>query len=94
MKTLSIPDQIKYNEAKETLINAQRLSLRMALLAQVHIANKQYANSVSQYKRANKMYMIDKRLSNQITKRQEADLQSMLDRISQETEVRIDIIAI
>lgn len=85
LKTLSIPDQVKYNEAKETLINAQRLSLRMALLAQVHIANKQYINSVSQYKRAHKMYMIDKRLSNQITKRQESDLQSMLDRISQET---------
>ncbi len=85
LKALSIPDQLKHNEAKQTLIESQRLSLRMALLAQVHIANKQYFNAVSQYKRANKMYQIDKRLSSQIVKRQESDLQSMLDRISQET---------
>ncbi len=85
LKAFSIPDQMKHNEAKETLIDAQRLSLRMALLAQVHLANKQYMNSVSQFKRADKLYMIDKRLSSQVTKRQESDLQSLLDRISQET---------
>ena len=59
LKAFSIPDQMKHNEAKERLIDAQRLSLRMALLAQVHLANKQYMNSVSQFKRADKLYMID-----------------------------------
>jgi len=85
LKLLSAPNQVKYNQAQKSLSQAQLLALRMAIIAQVHVANKQYINSLTQYKRANKLYLLDKRLSEQIAKRQESDLQSMLDRISQET---------
>ena len=84
-KLLSIPDQIQYNEANAAVTKAQRLALRMAVLAQVHVANIQYINAAKQFERAEKLYLIDKRLSEQISKRQESDMQSMLDRISQET---------
>ena len=57
----------------------------MAVLAQVHVADRQFFNAVKQFERSDKLFAIDKRLSAQIAERQESDLQSMLDRISQET---------
>jgi hypothetical protein len=57
----------------------------MAVLAQVHVADLNYANAVKQYARANELYRIDERLTQQISKRQESDIQSMLERVSQET---------
>jgi len=61
------------------------VALRMAILAQVHVADMNYFNSVKQFRRADELYQIDERLSAQIAKRQESDIQSMLERISQET---------
>jgi hypothetical protein len=57
----------------------------MAVLAQVHVADLNYLSALKQYNRANELYKIDERLSQQISKRQESDIQSMLERISQET---------
>ena len=85
LKLLSLPDQLKYNKANKALSEAQRLALRMAVLAQVHVADLSYQSAVKQYRRANELYKIDERLTQQIAKRQESDIQSMLERISQET---------
>ena len=85
LKLLSLPDQLKYNQANKKLSDAQRIALRMAVLAQVHVADLNYASAVKQYTRANELYNIDERLTQQISKRQESDIQSMLERISQET---------
>ena len=85
LKLLSLPDQLKYNKANKALSDAQRLALRMAVLAQVHVADLNYLSALKQYKRANELYKIDERLTQQIAKRQESDIQSMLERISQET---------
>ena len=85
LKLFSAPAQVLHNKAKKALAEAQRLAIRMAVIAQVHVAKKQYENAVNQYERADKMYRIDKRLSDQISKRQESDIGSMLGRISQET---------
>ncbi len=85
LKLLSLPDQLKYNKANKALSDTQRLALRMAVLAQVHVADMNYFNAVKQYNRANELYKIDQRLTQQIAKRQESDIQSMLERVSQET---------
>ena len=85
MKLLSVPSQIKYNNASKALSNAQRVALRMAVLAQVHVADMQYFSAVKQFKRAHELFLIDQRLSEQVSKRQESDIQSLLDRVSQET---------
>ncbi len=85
LKLLSLPEQLKYNKLNKALSDAQRIALRMAVLAQVHVADMNYFNAVKQYNRANELYKIDERLSRQIAKRQESDIQSMLERISQET---------
>ncbi len=85
LKLLSLPNQLKYNSANKELSDAQRIALRMAVLAQVHVADLNYANAVKQYNRANELYKIDERLTQQIAKRQESDIQSMLERVSQET---------
>ena len=85
LKFLSLNDQKRFNDANKTVSEAQRLSLRMAVLAQVHVADRQFFNSVKQFERSNKLFTIDQRLSSQIAERQESDMQSLLDRISQET---------
>ena len=56
LKLLSLPDQLKYNKANRALSDAQRIALRMAVLAQVHVADLNYANAVKQYTRANELY--------------------------------------
>ena len=57
----------------------------MAILAQVHVADRQFFNAVKQFQRSDKLFAIAKRLSAQIAQRQVLDIQSLLDRISQET---------
>jgi outer membrane protein TolC len=91
LKLLAIPDQLKYNKASKALSDAQRIALRMAVLAQVHVANVNYFNSIKQFDRANDLYQIDERLTNQVSERQESDMQSVLDRISQETAAIVSV---
>ena len=85
LKFVSFEDQKRFNDATKTVSEAQRLSLRMAILAQVHVADRQFFNAVKQFQRSDKLFAIDKRLSAQIAQRQVLDIQSLLDRISQET---------
>jgi outer membrane protein TolC len=91
LKLLAVPDQLKYNKASKTLSDAQRIALRMAVLAQVHVADVNYFNALKQYDRANDLYQIDERLTSQVSERQESDMQSVLDRISQETAAIVSV---
>ena len=84
-KLLSLPAQMRHNDAQTRVSEAQRIALRMAVLAQVHLVDKQYVNAVRQFERADEIFAIDTRLSNQIAKRQESSIQSLLERIFQET---------
>jgi outer membrane protein TolC len=85
MNLFSAPTQIKYAETNESLAEARRLALRMAVLAQIHISRIQYESAVQQYKRADQAYSIERRLAQTTASRQENDAQSILDRVSSET---------
>ena len=80
-----IPARQAFGEANEKLAEVQRLALRMALLAQVHVADRKYHNAVKMFEQADKMYSVDKRLSQHVSKRARSNSEGVLESISQET---------
>jgi len=86
MNFLKVPALLDYSQANETVADVQRLALRMAVLAQVHIAERQFVHTVSNFRQADKMYRLDRRLADYMKSRQSANAQGALDRISQDIE--------
>jgi len=78
-------ERIDHAETGEKLAKAQRLALRMATLAQVHVAETQFRNAEKRFKRADQLSKVDAWIAELMAKRQEADAQSLMDRVSDET---------
>jgi len=62
MNLVSAPDTLAYADSNEQVVKSRRLALRMAVLAQVHVAERQYVNAVSQYEQSDELWKVDKRL--------------------------------
>jgi outer membrane protein TolC len=82
---LSAPAQMRLADAGVTLANQRRMAMQMAVLSQVHIARQQYANTARQYERADAIAEVDGRIAQHIANQAEAQKQSALDRISQQS---------
>jgi outer membrane protein TolC len=82
---LSAPAQMRLADAGVTLANQRRMAMQMAVLSQVHIARQQYANTARQYERADAIAQVDSRIAQHIANQAEAQKQSALDRISQQS---------
>ncbi|MBV7536925.1 TolC family protein [Duganella sp. sic0402] len=82
---LSAPAQMRLADAGVSLANQRRMATQMAVLSQLHIARLQYANTARQYQRADAIAGVDTRIANHITNQAEAQKQSALDRISQQS---------
>lgn len=82
---LSAPAQMRLADAGVTLANQRRMAMQMAVLSQVHIARQQYANTARQYERADAIAQVDGRIAQHIANQAEAQKQSALDRISQQS---------
>jgi len=82
MNLISAPDTIAYAETNEEVAKAKRLALRMAVLAQVHVAERQYHNTVSQYQQSDELWKVDKRLYELSAARSANDAQGMLERVA------------
>lgn len=82
---LSAPAQLRLADAGVSLANQRRMATQMAVLSQLHIARLQYANTARQYQRADAIASVDTRIANHITNQAEAQKQSALDRISQQS---------
>jgi multidrug efflux system outer membrane protein len=79
---LSIPEQLKRgNLAEETAIT-RREALSVATLAKLHIAYQQYLAAAQEYRWADQLASVDRRLYEQISNRTETDAQSELERVS------------
>jgi outer membrane protein TolC len=79
---LSIPEQLKRgNLAEETAIT-RREALSVATLAKLHIAYQQYLAAAEEYRWADQLASVDRRLYEQISNRTETDAQSELERVS------------
>lgn len=82
MNLVSAPDTLNFAETAEDVAKSKRLALRMAVLAQVHVAERQYRNSVSQYKQSDELWLVDKRLYELSEARTANDAQGMLERVA------------
>jgi len=85
LNVFKLPTQQKFSAANEKLSKTKRLALRMAVMAQVHVANRQYHNAIRQFRQADKLYNIEKRLADLFTIREATDAESQFDLIAQET---------
>jgi outer membrane protein TolC len=82
---LSAPAQMRLADAGVALANQRRMALQMAVLSQVHIARQQYANTARQYERADAIAEVDGRIAQHVANQADAQKQSALDRISQQS---------
>lgn len=82
MNLVSAPDTLAYADSNEQVVKSRRLALRMAVLAQVHVAERQYQNAVSQYEQSDELWKVDKRLYELSEARSSSDAQGMLERVA------------
>ncbi|MBY0429838.1 MAG: TolC family protein [Rhodospirillales bacterium] len=82
---LSGPVQIEQANAGEQVADAKRLALRMAVLAQVHVARSQFGGALRQFDRSDRLYRVEVKLAETTARRQESDAQSVTERISSQT---------
>ena len=79
---LSIPEQLKRGNLAEDTAITRRQALSMATLAKLHIAYQQYLAATKEYRWADQLASVDRRLYQQISNRTETDAQSELERVS------------
>jgi outer membrane protein, multidrug efflux system len=79
---LSIPEQMKRGHLAEDTAITRRQALSMAVLAKLHIAYQQYLAATEEYRWADQLASVDRRLYQQIANRTETDAQSELERVS------------
>lgn len=82
---LSAPAQMRLADAGVTLADQQRMATQMALLTQVHVARLQFNNAVHQFERADAIWKVDQDIAGQVAMREQAQTQTKLDRISNNT---------
>jgi outer membrane protein, multidrug efflux system len=79
---ISIPEQLKRGHLAEATAITRREALSVATLAKLHIAYQQYLAAAEEYRWADQLASVDRRLYEQISNRTETDAQSELERVS------------
>lgn len=79
------PMQMRLAEAGVELADHRRVASQMAVLAQVHLARLQFANTLQQLDRADAIWQTDQRLAEHVLRREQVQAQSKLDRVSSDT---------
>jgi len=82
MNVVSGRDSMRYADANEETVKARRLALRMAVLAQVHVSERQFRNASSQYLQSDKLWKVDSRLSELADAKASNDASGMLERVA------------
>ncbi len=85
LNLLSAPARINQAKSTQQLVNAKRLALRMAVLAQVHVISSQYHSAAKQFERADKLWSIEQRLAEASGNQQRSGTANEIERISVET---------
>lgn len=82
MNMVSGPDAIKYAEKNEDVVKARRLALRMAILAQVHVSERQFRNASSQFQQSDELWKVDQRLAEFSEAKAANDASGVLERVA------------
>lgn len=79
---LSAPSQKRAAEAAESVMQARRMALQMAVFTQVHLSWHQYDDAVRQYQRAHAIADVDGQLAQIAGGQEQSQMAGRLDRIS------------
>lgn len=79
------PSQMRLADAGVALAEQERMATQMALMTQLHVARLQYGNAVKQFERADAIWKVDKEIASQVALREQAQTQTKLDRVSNNT---------
>jgi outer membrane protein TolC len=82
---LAWPAQKRSGESGVALAEAQRQAALMGLLARVHLARLALENTYQQYQRTHTIWQVDRDIAAQIANRADAQAQSGLDRVANQT---------
>ena len=82
MNVISGPSALKYAQTNEDVAKARRLALRMAVLAQVHVSERQFRNATSQFEQSDELWKVDKRLAELSDAKAANDASGMLERVA------------
>jgi outer membrane protein TolC len=82
---LSAPAQRRLADAGVALAEQRRMTVQMALLAQLHVARLQHRNAVLQFQRADAIWKVDSSIATHTANREQAQTQTELDRVSNQT---------
>ena len=82
---LSAPAQKRLADAGVALAEQRRMTVQMALLAQLHVARLQHRNAVLQFQRADAIWKVDSGIAAHTVNREQAQVQTELDRVSNQT---------
>jgi len=82
MNVISGPSALKYAQTNEDVAKARRIALRMAVLAQVHISERQFRNATSQFEQSDELWKVDRRLAELSDAKSANDASGMLERVA------------
>ncbi len=82
---LSAPSQMRLTEAGVALADQRRVTVQMAVLAQMHLARLYYANSLKQFRRADAIWSVDERINQHGANRAKAESQGKLEQVANNT---------
>ena len=89
---LSAPTVMNLAEASETLAAHKRMTVQMAVLAQVHLARQQYENAYLLFERSDAIWKVDQRIFEHSVNRETAQTQSKLERIANNTAAIVSLL--
>ena len=89
---LSAPTVMNLAEASETLAAHKRMTVQMAVLAQVHLARQQYENAYHLFERSDAIWKVDQRIFEHSANRETAQTQSKLERIANNTAAIVSLL--
>ena len=84
--------QNKLAAAGVSLAEQRRVTALMTVITQVHLARLGLINATSQYSRSEEIWQTDRKLAEHIAKREEAQTQSRLERVSSETSAILSLL--
>lgn len=82
---LAAPSQTAYSEANEQVVTARRLAVRMAVLAQVHVAAQQIRSIRELFTNARELFEVDSKIAETGAVRQANDAQSAVESVANKT---------
>ena len=89
---LSAPARLKLAEAGIALADHRRIAAQMAVLAQVNVARLQYASAISQFNRADAIWMVDDKINVHVANNAKVQKQSKLDQVASSTSAILSLL--